>query len=67
MKLVVGLGNPGRQYQETRHNIGYMVLAELASRIGSFKSKNRFQGEVVEMQVAGEQVILLSPSKRVFR
>ena len=34
MKLVVGLGNPGRRYQETRHNIGYAVLAELARKFG---------------------------------
>ena len=62
MKLVVGLGNPGRQYQETRHNIGYMILAELASRIGPFKAKIRFQGEIVETRIAGEQTILLSPT-----
>ena len=34
MKLVVGLGNPGRRYQGTRHNIGYAVLAELARKFG---------------------------------
>ena len=62
MKLVVGLGNPGRQYQETRHNIGYMILAELAMRIGPFKSKVRFQGETVDMKIGDEQVLLLSPT-----
>ena len=62
MKLVVGLGNPGRQHQDTRHNIGYMILAELATRIGPFKPKTRFQGETVETKIGGEQVILLSPT-----
>jgi len=62
MKLVVGLGNPGREYQGTRHNIGFMVLAELFVRIGRPKPKQKFHGEVVEMEVAGEQVLLLSPT-----
>ncbi|MCL2622271.1 MAG: aminoacyl-tRNA hydrolase [Planctomycetaceae bacterium] len=62
MKLVVGLGNPGRQYRDTRHNIGYMVLAELATRIGRVNPKIRFQGEMVETTIGGEQVILLSPT-----
>ena len=46
MKLVVGLGNPGRKYEGTRHNVGYMVLAELARRAGSPGTKNAFQGEL---------------------
>ena len=62
MKLVVGLGNPGKQYRETRHNIGYMILAELALRVAPFQSKVRFQGEIVELKIGGEQVLLLSPT-----
>ena len=62
MKLVVGLGNPGRQYRDTRHNIGYMILAELAMRIGPVNPKTRFQGEMVETKIGDEQVILLSPT-----
>ena len=62
MKLVVGLGNPGRQYQDTRHNIGYMILAELAMRVGPVSPKERFQGEMVEIKIGDEQVILLSPT-----
>ena len=62
MKLVVGLGNPGRQYQDTRHNIGYMILAELAMRIGNVNPITRFQGEIVETKIGDEQVILLSPT-----
>ena len=61
MKLVVGLGNPGRKYEGTRHNIGFMVLAELARRHGQGSHRNAFDGEVVDASLAGEKAILLSP------
>ena len=61
MKLVVGLGNPGRKYVSTRHNIGFDVLAELARRHGKAKSKSAFQGEVVDASLEGDKVILLCP------
>lgn len=62
MKLVVGLGNPGRRYEGTRHNIGYAVLAELARRFGTSPPKARFQGAVVEVDLAGQKTLLLSPT-----
>lgn len=61
MKLVVGLGNPGRRYQGTRHNIGFVVLGELARRYGTSRPKSRFQGEVVEADCEGRKALLLSP------
>ena len=61
MKLVVGLGNPGRKYQETRHNIGFAVLAELAREFGAGRPKAKFQGEVVEASLGGQKALLLSP------
>jgi PTH1 family peptidyl-tRNA hydrolase len=61
MKLVVGLGNPGRKYVGTRHNIGFDVLAELARRHGQSKPKVSFQGEVVDATLEGDKAILLCP------
>jgi PTH1 family peptidyl-tRNA hydrolase len=61
MKLVVGLGNPGRKYQGTRHNIGYEVVAELTRRFGAGATRSSFQGEVVDASVQGERLMLLSP------
>lgn len=61
MKLVVGLGNPGRKYQATRHNVGFAALAELARRLGLSRPKARFQGEVIETEWEGDKVLLLAP------
>jgi PTH1 family peptidyl-tRNA hydrolase len=58
--LVVGLGNPGREYSSTRHNIGFMVADELARRHdGSWRSK--FSGEVAGVRVDGARLALLKP------
>lgn len=62
MKLVAGLGNPGRRYEGTRHNIGYAVLAELARKFGVGPPKARFQGAVVEADMGGQKTLLLSPT-----
>ncbi len=62
MKLVVGLGNPGRKYDETRHNVGFDVLDELASRWGHQFSAEKFHGWFVQAEFAGQRVALLKPT-----
>ena len=61
MKLVVGLGNPGRKYEGTRHNVGFRVAAQLAASYGITKPKRAYQGEVVEAAIEGEKILLLCP------
>jgi PTH1 family peptidyl-tRNA hydrolase len=61
MKLIAGLGNPGREYVGTRHNVGFEVIDQLASRVGLTSSRNRFEGETLDGVIAGEKVLLLKP------
>ena len=58
--LIAGLGNPGREHAHDRHNVGWMVVDELARRhAGSFRSK--FNGRVAETRIADARVALLQP------
>ncbi|WP_437186610.1 aminoacyl-tRNA hydrolase [Planctomicrobium sp. SH668] len=61
MKIVVGLGNPGRKYAGTRHNIGFEVVQVLAERNSGDRWKTRFEAETAEIQLGGEPVLLVAP------
>src|SRR4030081_3640389 len=61
MRLFVGLGNPGAKYAHNRHNIGFMVVDEIARRHGFAPWRRRFHGETAEGTLERERVILLKP------
>ncbi|MDR1053322.1 MAG: aminoacyl-tRNA hydrolase [Planctomycetaceae bacterium] len=63
MKLVVGLGNPGARYRQTRHNVGYLILSEFVSRYSGCSPKSKFHGDFVDIRGKnGETIFLLCPT-----
>lgn len=61
-KIIVGLGNPGANYKDTRHNIGYMVASELASRYMAGKCYKQFHADCLDIRVGSQNVMLLCPT-----
>lgn len=64
MFLIVGLGNPGKEYENTRHNIGFMMVDYIAYK-RSLTFKEKFGGLFAEDQINGEKVIVLKPQKYI--
>ena len=65
MKLIVGLGNPGREYEKTRHNVGFMVIDKLIEYYKCDNMKNKFGGLYSETTINNEKVIFLKPQEYI--
>lgn len=67
MKLIAGLGNPGNEYDGTRHNVGFMVLDALADRFGTRLNRKKFNAIAEEAHVDGTKLLLLKPQQYMNR
>lgn len=61
MYIIAGLGNPGKQYEGTRHNIGWQVIDELAGKYNIRVTESKFKGLIGKGVIGGEKVILVKP------
>lgn len=61
MKLIVGLGNPGKQYELTRHNVGFIIVDSLAQHLDVSLKQSKFDGQFVKTKINQQDVILLKP------
>ena len=61
MKLIVGLGNPGKEYKNTRHNIGFEIIDDFAQKNKIIIKKNKFDGLYEELFISNEKIVLLKP------
>ncbi|MGI5856308.1 MAG: aminoacyl-tRNA hydrolase [Candidatus Merdivicinus sp.] len=59
--LVVGLGNPDRKYQNTRHNTGFLAVDEIARQLGTVIDRKKFDALTADVTLAGERVLLMKP------
>lgn len=65
MKLIVGLGNPGKEYDNTRHNIGFMIIDKYLKNNNIINHKEKFGGSYFESIIKDEKVIFLKPQKYI--
>ena len=65
MKLIVGLGNPGKEYESTRHNVGFMFIDKLLDHYNCENTKNKLGGLYSETIINGEKIIFLKPQEYI--
>lgn len=63
MKLIVGLGNIGKEYENTRHNVGFMCIDKIINSYGLIMNKEKFDGIYVDTMINGEKVMFLKPQR----
>lgn len=64
MKIIIGLGNPGKKYEKTRHNIGFLFLDFLAKNLApqlKWQEKKSFQAQILKMQLEDKEIYLIKP------
>lgn len=61
MKLIVGLGNPGKEYEKTRHNSGFMAMDYLSRKLGTVISSEKWNALIASVRIEGTPVILMKP------
>lgn len=61
MKIIVGLGNPGRRYQNTRHNLGFLAMDAIAETLGASFDKEKYEGLIAEAKHSGQRLLLVKP------
>ena len=61
MKVIIGLGNPGKKYEKTRHNIGFIAIDSLRKKLNISDEREKFQALISEKNIDGEKVIFLKP------
>ena len=61
IRLIVGLGNPGREYEQTRHNIGFLVVRELGRRLHAGAPRRAHRAEILEAPYGGRKLLLAMP------